>query len=103
MKRLDSLSLDELNVLKQEKQKEIDDLSALKQAKQEDLKLIEDAEHELIQNTLKCVACMDMPKNVSFVDGCNHMALCADCEAKTENKACPLCQTPYTKTKRINL
>eukprot|EP01084_Bolivina_argentea_P317982 551365_1 len=85
--KLNPMSLDELNQLKSKMQNKI--------------KLIEKAEKKIIDNTYKCVACVDNVKNISF-DSCSHMALCDKCEASLEIKRCPICQIPYKNIKKIN-
>ena len=67
------------------------------------IKLIEEAETLLMNNTLKCVACMDNKKNISFSDGCDHFVLCDECESKMEKKECPICSTQYTRIKKLNV
>eukprot|EP01084_Bolivina_argentea_P240173 403561_1 len=69
---------------------------------QNKIKLIEETEKELMDNTYKCVACTDNMKNISFVDGCDHVALCHKCEQLAETKCCPICRKPYTNVKKIN-
>merc|ERR1719497_161783 len=64
--RIDAMSLDELNKLKTKLQSKI--------------KTIEDAEKDLTDNTIKCIACQDNKKNIVFMDGCEHMVLCDECE-----------------------
>ena len=81
----------------------LDELNALKAMKQNEIKLIEEAEKELIDNTLKCIACMDRKKNIFFIDGCDHIAFCQECEAKANDKACPICKAPYTNIQKINI
>merc|ERR1712048_470997 len=80
--RIDAMNLDELKKLKQ---------------------IVEDAEKELMENTLNCIACKENKKNVSFADGCDHFVLCNQCESNMETKQCPICSTAYTKTKRLNV
>ena len=77
----------------------LDELKKLKATKQKEIKAIEEAEAELIDNmrTYKCVACMENARDVTFMDGCSHMALCEECERKAESKVCPICQVAYTK------
>ena len=70
---------------------------------QHKIKLIEEAEKELIDNTLKCIVCMENKKNISFADGCDHVAVCSQCERKMANKQCPICKASYSKTKTLNI
>eukprot|EP01084_Bolivina_argentea_P317983 551369_1 len=79
----------------------LDELNELKIKMQNKIKLIERAEKKIMDNTYKCLACVDNVKNISF-DSCTHMALCDKCEAALEVKRCPICQTPYKNVKKIN-
>lgn len=81
----------------------LDELRALKLVKQNEVKLVEEAEQRLMDITLKCVACTVRNKNISFIDGCGHIAFCGECEAKAKGNLCPICKAPHTKTKKINL
>ena len=81
----------------------LEELKEIKVTLQSKIKLIEEAENLLMNNTLKCVACMDNKKNISFIDGCDHFVLCNECECKMETKLCPICSTQYTKIKRLNI
>merc|ERR1712129_458047 len=87
--RIDAMSLDELNKLKTKLQCKI--------------KTIEDAEKDLTDNTIKCIACQDNKKNIVFIDGCEHMVLCDECEEQITTKQCPLCAVKYTKIKKLNV
>eukprot|EP01084_Bolivina_argentea_P265488 450031_1 len=83
---INRMSLDELNELKIETQKR--------------MRLIEEAERQLMENTFKCIACMDNLKNISF-DACDHIALCDKCEETLQSKLCPMCQVPYNNVKKV--
>merc|ERR1712110_24379 len=78
-------------------------LNQIKSRLQSKLKKVHDAEEFLTDNTYKCVACIDNKKNISFVDGCGHLALCHKCEIKMERKECPICLIKYTKIKILTL
>ena len=81
----------------------LEELSRLKTALFGKIKLIEETEKQLMDDTYKCVACTDSKKNISFIDGCDHVALCEGCESKMERKCCPICTIPYTNIKKLNL
>merc|ERR1712228_382493 len=74
-------------------------LEELNQAKvrlQNKMKLIENAERSLVDKTLRCIACLDNKKNIAFMDGCGHIAVCDQCERKMKKKCCPLCNARYS-------
>merc|ERR1712228_305513 len=81
----------------------LNELSSLKNLLKDKIKLIENAEQSLMDNTLNCIACMDNKKNISFSDGCYHVALCDECEKVMERKCCPICNAPYSKVKKLAL
>lgn len=62
---------------------------------------IQQAREHLLDNN-KCIACKDNKKNISFIDGCNHIALCGQCEVELQSKLCPICQAPYTNVRKMN-
>merc|ERR1712154_104076 len=74
------------------------ELKALKQTMQDKIRLIEEAENRLFDNKCKCIACIANDKCVLF-DGCDHIALCQECEDKMEIKHCPICRTEYSNIK----
>lgn len=51
----------------------------------------------------KCVICYNNPKNIYFIDGCDHLVICARCESEMSSKVCPQCQTPYSLSKQLQL
>ena len=51
----------------------------------------------------KCVICLENLKNTYFIDGCDHIVLCSDCEGKMANKRCPVCRAPFSETKRLHI
>ena len=67
------------------------------------IELIEEEERLLMENSLNCIACRDVKKNISFMDGCDHFVLCNECESKMETKKCPVCNMKYTKIKKLNV
>merc|ERR1712228_82748 len=81
----------------------LNELSSLKNLLKDKIKMIENAEQSLMDNTLNCIACMDNKKNISFSDGCDHVALCDECEKIMERKCCPICNAPYSKVKKLAL
>merc|ERR1712129_1882 len=87
--RIDAMSMDELNEIKAKLSSKI--------------RAIEEAERDLMDNTLNCIACQDNKKNVSFTNGCDHFVLCDECESAMEIKTCPLCSQPYTSAKKLNV
>jgi len=82
---------------------DFEDLSSAKSKLQSTLKLIENAEKSLIERTLKCIICRHRQKNVYFVDGCDHVIVCDECESKMMTKQCPTCRKQYRQIKKISL
>merc|ERR1712228_870992 len=78
----------------------LEELSKTKDRLLSKIKLVENAERLLMDNTLKCVICKENNKNISFMDGCDHVAVCNECESKMTNKCCPICRVRYTRTKK---
>ena len=79
---------------------DLDQLTELKQTMQDKIKLIEEAEKRLMENITKCIVCLDNDKCISF-DGCEHIALCQECESGIIDKKCPICRTQYSNIKKI--
>ena len=81
----------------------IQQLDELEQTLMSSMKRLREARSRMLELERLCVACKDQKKNVLFVDGCDHIALCVECEKKLEPKKCPIqeCQTPYSLTKAI--
>lgn len=89
-KQMDALNLKQLNEL------EVKLLNALRKTQQ--------SREALMESNYKCIACTVRKKNISFVDGCNHVALCEECEAyPSRPKTCPICQMEYSQIKKLNL
>merc|ERR1712129_88658 len=82
---------------------DLGELSVLKSRLHQKMKLIEDTEKILMETSLNCIACTDNKKNIVFMDGCSHVALCDECEAKMERKVCPLCSVPYSRIKKLTI
>merc|ERR1712130_916456 len=72
------------------------DLKNLQTILHDKIKMVENAKESLMDNALNCVVCKDKKKNIVFMDGCDHVAVCDDCENKMQRKCCPLCNAPYT-------
>ena len=53
---------------------------------------IKETEKQLIDNTYKCMECRVYKADIAFIDGCDHFALCRQCEKETEVKMCPICE-----------
>lgn len=51
----------------------------------------------------KCAICKDNKKEIYFVDGCNHVVICGNCEQGMESKVCPRCDQPYTNAVRLDI
>lgn len=51
----------------------------------------------------KCSICYDKPKDIYFIDGCDHLVICSDCERGMVTKLCPQCAAPYTTCKQLRL
>eukprot|EP01084_Bolivina_argentea_P264333 447723_1 len=66
-------------------------LNELESTYENKMKLIKEAKERLIENKVKCIACLTNPKNI-VIEGCNHFDLCDECESKLEKKICPRCQ-----------
>ena len=67
------------------------------------LERVQDARTRIVVEDRQCIVCQDRNKCVCFIDGCNHVVLCLQCEMDLEPKACPLCSTAYTLTRKLNL
>ena len=76
-------------------------LVELKHTMREKIKLIEEAEKRFVDNACKCIACIERKKCISF-DGCEHIALCDECESKMKIKQCPICRSAYSNIKKVN-
>jgi len=78
-------------------------LNGLEQTFMSTMKRLRESRNNLLELERLCVACKDRPKNVLFVDGCDHIALCVECEQQMTTKKCPIqdCQMPYSITKAI--
>ena len=95
-KRLDLLEVRRERVNRMD----FNELTALKRTMQDKIKLIEEAEKRFVDNKCKCLACVANDKCMSF-DGCEHVALCEDCENKMVTKQCPICRTAYSNVKKL--
>merc|ERR1712083_1104399 len=54
-------------------------------------KAVENVENEEKRFQRDCVICGNRPKNVCFVDGCDHVAVCKDCVNGLQPRVCPIC------------
>ena len=85
LERVHELNTDELNTLN-------DDLN-------EGLSIIQKER----DTRSKCVICLDKPKNVYFVDGCDCVVICSKCEKEMTHRCCPVCNISYSKTKTLRI
>ena len=86
---VDTMSMDELNELEKQLNK--------------GLERLQDARMRIVSEDRQCVVCQDRSKAVCFVDGCDHLVLCAQCEHALVPKACPLCNQGYSQVKVLNI
>lgn len=54
-------------------------------------------------NRSRCVVCLNKKPNICFIDGCDHLVICDQCEKGLAVKACPRCTTPYNRFKRMRI
>ena len=78
-------------------------LDDLEMKLQESVRSVQHERERKLEDEYKCRVCLDHRKNVYFVDGCDHVEICGECESTTEIKQCPRCATPYSKCKVLNL
>merc|ERR1712129_650012 len=70
---------------------DLDQLSDVKKTMQDSIRVIEEAEQKLVDNMRKCVVCLVNNKCMAL-DGCGHISLCEQCEARLHEKKCPICR-----------
>ncbi len=95
MDNVDTLNEEELNELEARIQNKIGDL-------QGNIKSIKEAKERLLDDKLRCIACLKNQKNV-VIQGCNHFDLCHECEAKLPQKTCPRCQASYDNIIKLDV
>merc|ERR1712129_594316 len=81
---------------------DLDQLLNVKKTMHNSIRIIEEAEQKLMDNIRKCVVCLTNNKCIAL-NGCGHIALCEQCEAKLQQKKCPICRAQYTKCRKMNL
>lgn len=59
---------------------------------------IRDRKDRLMNNKLNCIICYERAKCIAF-DGCQHIAVCQECEKEMNDKKCPVCRKPYDAKK----
>lgn len=85
-------------------------LARIHELNEEEMKQLKDNINEGLEKIqmeesvrLNCVICMDRKPNICFMDGCEHFLICSVCESGLAQKMCPRCNTPYTRSKRLQM
>ncbi len=95
LNNIDTLNEDELNELETNTYNKITEL-------QNNIKSIKEAKERLLDDKLRCIACLKNQKNI-VIQGCNHFDLCDECESKLSQKTCPRCQASYNNIIKLNV
>lgn len=54
----------------------------------------------LLPDSLKCIICIEIVKNVIFIP-CFHVVLCKRCYEELVEKRCPICREPVSSIVKI--
>ena len=93
LERIEMLDLDELNQLKNDLHGGLEIVA-------------EERDSRMRSENSECCICMENLKKlkaICFIDGCDHVVICSQCEKQMTPQLCPLCKAPYSKTKELRI